>query len=191
MSTYIGILQQDGVIRYVMTSEQDNRRLPAILKTFYPNETRTTALIELGNLYFVGPTPYGKSEDFWDKMHCRAHIRDDREKKGKHQSRYAGSIKAYSELEGFKFLFKEGKWWYAEGKEFTSELPTCMEDKKQSSMVGLEISSISKDGGISHFREHEADSWKELEAKALKNGETYFIFRNNKLVATINHPLNR
>lgn len=191
MSTYIGILQQDGVIRYVMTSEQDNRRLPAILKTFYPNETRTTALIELGNLYFVGPTPYGKSEHFWDKMHCRAHIRDDREKKGKHQSRYAGSIKAYSELEGFKFLFKEDKWWFAEGEEFTSELPTCMEDKKQSSMVGLEISSISKDGGISHFREHEADSWKELEAKALKNEETYFIFRNNKLVATINHPLNR
>lgn len=191
MSTYIGILQQDGVIRYVMTYEQSNRRLPAILKTFYPNESRVTALIELGNLYTVGPTPYGKSENFWDKLHCRAHIRDEREKKGKHQSRYAGSVKAFGELDGFKLLFKEGKWWYAEGAEFTSELPPYIEDKRQSSLTGLEISVLNKDGSISHFREHDVMSWKELEEKAMKNEDAYFIFRNNKLVATINHPLNR
>ena len=191
MSTYIGILQQDGVIRYVMTYEQSNRCLPAILKTFYPKESRATALIELGNLYNVGPTPYGKSENFWDKVHCRAHIRDEREKKGKHQSRYAGSIKAFGELEGFKLLFMEGRWWYAEGVEFTSELPPYIEDRKRSSLAGLEISVLCKDGSISHFREQDADSWQELEAKAQKDKSAYFIFRNNKLVATINHPLNR
>ena len=147
--------------------------------------------MNLGTLYTVGPTPYGKSESFLDKIHCRALIRDEGEKKGKHQSRYAGSIKVFGELDGFKMLFKDGKWWYAEDTEFTSDLPLRIEDRKRSGFEGLDISVLGKDGTISHFREHDAKNWTELEAKALKDESVYFIFRNNKLVATINHPLNR
>lgn len=190
MSIYIGILHQDGVVRYVTTFTH-LRRLPAILKTFYPNEARVTALMELGNLYQVGPTPYGKSKDYWDTVHCIAYIRDMREKKGKHQSRYVGSEKEFGELEGLKMLFKDGKWWYAQENVFTAELPLYIEDKERKGLFGLEISTLNKDGKISHNTKSENETWKHLEEDARKNEVAYFLFRNNKLVATINHPLNR
>ncbi len=191
MNIYIGLLQQDGIVRYVTTFEGNNQRLPSILKTFYPNESRTAALIDLGNLCFVGPTPYGKSNRYTDKVHCRAHIRDEREKKGKHQPRYADTETAFAELDGYKFLFRNGKWWHAEKDRFTAGLPHDFENKKLSSLFGLELTILNSDGKICHHTNPHTESWKELEQRAANDNATYFLFRNNRLVATINHPLNR
>lgn len=105
--------QPDGVIRYVSVPKFYNYDLPHILRNFYPKESRVSALIDLGNLVTLRPTPFGKPRDYYDKVYCRARIRDDKEKKGRHQPRYADSEEDLLKLETEGFLFKEGQWHHS------------------------------------------------------------------------------
>ena len=59
--------QPDGVIRYVSVPKFYNYDLPHILRNFYPKESRVSALIDLGNLVTLRPTPFGKPRDYTTK----------------------------------------------------------------------------------------------------------------------------
>lgn len=183
--------QPEGIIRYVSVPKFYNYDLPSILKNFYPRETRVSALIDLGNLVTLRPTPFGKPRSYYDKIYCRAQIRDDREKKGKHQPRYADSEEELLKLEHEGFLFKEGGWHYFKDGILSASLPEFLEDRKPSSLSGLEVIHMDKDGLLDTLSASEITNWETLRSKAKDDNTAYFIFRNNRIVSIINHPLNR
>lgn len=183
--------QPDGVIRYVSVPKFYNYDLPHILRNFYPKETRVSALIDLGNLVTLRPTPFGKPRDYYDKVYCRARIRDDKEKKGRHQPRYADSEEALMKLEPEGFLFKEGQWHHFKSGTLSASLPESLDSPKTGCMSGLEVTRMSADGQLHTIPESEISNWGMLVSKAKEKNEPYFIFRNKRLVTTINHPLNR
>lgn len=182
--------QPDGVIRYISVPRFYNYDLPHILKNFYPKESRVSALIDLGNLVTLRPTPFGKPKDYYDKVYCRARIRDDKEKKGKHQPRYADSEEELLKLETEGFLFKEGQWLHFKAGTLTVSLPKSLDNPKTDCMSGLEITRMTADGQLRTIPEGEISNWGTLVSKAKEDNETYFIFRDKRLVTTINHPLN-
>lgn len=82
MNLYIGKLQNDGVVRYIAVPyEEQYNDVPRILGTFYSTDARVEALINLGNLVTLQPSPYKKWKGQSDTVNCRAEIRDDGEKK--------------------------------------------------------------------------------------------------------------
>ena len=76
----IGKLQADGTVRSVYLHHDGYfSHAGRILRTFYRTEKRIDALLVLGNLSGLGPSPYGKdasTSQALDKLHCRAYIRD-------------------------------------------------------------------------------------------------------------------
>lgn len=84
MSLYIGKQQESEVIKYTSVSWTPfYNGVASKLKNFYPTPKRVEALLELGNLVGLGATPYGKYswDEGYDCIHCRAEIRDDKEKR--------------------------------------------------------------------------------------------------------------
>ena len=182
--------QPDGVIRYISVPRFYNYDLPHILKNFYPKESRVSALIDLGNLVTLRPAPFGKPKAYYDKVYCRARIRDDKEKKGKHQPRYADSEEELLKLETEGFLFKEGQWLHFKAGILSVSLPESLDNPKTDCMSGLEITRMTADGQLRTIPEGEISNWGTLVSKAKEDNEPYFIFRDKRLVTTINHPLN-
>lgn len=183
--------QPDGVIRYVSVPKFYNYDLPHILRNFYPTAARVSALIDLGNLVTLRPTPFGKPRDYHDKVYCRARIRDDKEKKGRHQPRYADSQEALLKLETEGFLFKEGRWHHFRSGTLSASLPESLDTPRTDCMSGLEVTRMSADGQLHTIPESEIPNWGTLVSKAKEDNEPYFVFRDKRLVTTINHPLNR
>ena len=76
----IGKLQADGTVRSVYLHHDGYfSHAGRILRTFYRTEKRIDALLALGNLSGLGPSPYSKdasTPQALDKLHCRAYIRD-------------------------------------------------------------------------------------------------------------------
>lgn len=84
MNLYIGKLQNDGVVRYIAVPyEEQYNDVPRILGTFYSTDARVEALINLGNLVTLQPSPYKKWKGQSDTVNCRAEIRDDGREKRK------------------------------------------------------------------------------------------------------------
>ena len=189
MTIYLGQQQSDGAIRYVTTSEYNNSRITSILRNFYSTESRATALIELGNLVMVRPTPYGKSNGYGDKVHCYAEIRDDKKGKGSRLPRY-GSEAEFLKLEGHLFLYKDGKWHYHYADGFSDILPPTLPIVSNKPLEGLEFYYIDEKGEISYFYGRDYKGWDDIVAKSNNDKTPIFVFRNNKLIKTINHPLN-
>lgn len=190
MNIYLGQQQADGAIRYVSTSEYNNSRITSILRNFYSKESRVSALIDLGNLVMVKPTPYGKSNGYGDKIHCYAEIRDDKKGKGSRLPRY-GSEAEFLKLEGHLLLYKEGKWHYRYADGFSASLPDHLPAISNKPLEGLEFFYLDEKGEISYFYGRDFKGWNDIVAKSDKDKTPIFIFRSNKLITTINHPLNQ
>lgn len=190
MNISIGQLHVDGTVRYVTTSDYNNSRISSILQNFYSKESRVAALIELGNLVTVRPTPYGNSIGYDDKVHCRAEIRDDKEKKGKHLPKYSTETE-FLKLEGHKFLYKDGKWHSVYRGELTTELHINLSDVSAPTLKGLEYYILDNKGELSSIYGRDVKLWSDLVGIANEKQAPLFVFRNNKLITTINHPLNQ
>lgn len=190
MNIYIGQQQDSGVVRYISTSEYSNRRITPILRNFYSKESRVSALIELGNLNTVGPTPYGKSDGYNDSIHCYAEIRDDKKGKGSRLPKYSSETEFLS-LEGHLFLYKTGKWHYHYTDGLSDDLPEKLPDISTKPLEGLELFYLDEKGEISRSYNRDIKSWNEIKVKSDEKKSPAFIFRNNKLITTINHPLNQ
>ena len=189
MELHIGKQLADGSVKYV-TILNTGDVIP-ILKNFYCRESRIDALLALGNIVSLYPTPYGKSLAWNDIVHCRAEIRDDKEKKGKHLAKYADTIETYSKIAGFNLIYSDGRWQYLSNGTPTdidfTEIPNASLD----CFKGLSIYELGEAGSISKVYNNKCASWQELQDEAITNNKTFYIFRKEKLVATINHPLNQ
>ena len=182
---------QSGEVRYITIIAYSAERFTSLLRTFYPNEARVTALLDLGCLYQLGPSPYGKySFEGRDKVHCQSLVRDHKESRGKNKVKYA-TLTELTKMKGHIFLFKDGRWCYFDGIEFIPGLPLDLPIPKSNPMAGLEYRTLSKDDEITHIYGADIKSWDELQAKSDESGKPIFVFRATKLITTINHPLNR
>lgn len=180
----------ENEIRYIELSRYTSDMVTPILKTFYSKETRVSALMELGNISILNGSPYGKySFADGDEIHCCANIRDWGERKGKNIAKYI-SLAELQKKEQHVFLYKGNKWHYLSNSEFTSELPAVLLDKRITTVKGLEFSTLDKDHLITKIYNHSIKTWKELQAQSEETGKPIFVFRDKKLITTINHPLN-
>ncbi len=175
----------ESEVRYIELDRYQRDKVTPILRMFYTKEARATALIDLGNLYQLAPSPYGKHNH--DKVHCCAHIRDMKHSRGKNSPKYA-TLSELAQLKGTKFLYKDGVWHFYNGKEFTIELPAVIPNTFTNRLEGLEIRSLGKDIHIESHRTENFESWADIIDYSNEKGKPIFIFRGNKLITTINHP---
>ena len=117
MSIQIGKLLANGTVRHIkVTNEELSERFIRVLKRFYPNDQRVDALLELGDIHRLGPSPYGRWTDCRDEIHCFGAIRDGR-RDNTHLPRIADSVELFKSYAEDCFLFADGKWWYLSGEE--------------------------------------------------------------------------
>ena len=178
---------ESGDVRYIRLARHDYTDVTPILKTFYTKESRASALLDLGSIYQLGPSPYGKYKfRELDVTHCIANIRDQRESRGRNIAKYA-SLSELQNIEGHKFLYKDGAWHYFDGTEFTASLPIRLSGAKENPMKGLEMRTFNREGDIVN-QYNDFKSWNEAVEYSTTEGKPIFIFRGNKLITTINHP---
>lgn len=191
MNLYIGKIQNDGVVKYIaLPYREQYQEVPRILKTFYPTDSRVDALLDLGNLVNLQPSPYNKWKGGVDKVHCRAEIRDDGEKKGKHLPQFADTLEDYTRLDAFLFLFQEGHWLFKTQYGFEDlTTATIAFPVKQDAFKGIELYELSEKGEMSSLSSSRFSGWKDMQDQAVTGHKTYYAFRGDKLITTINHPL--
>lgn len=79
MSIQIGKLLPDGSVRHIKALHETlSKDLVRKLRVFYPNDRRVDALLSLGDIQKLGPSPYGKWTGTGDTVHCFSKIRDGR-----------------------------------------------------------------------------------------------------------------
>jgi hypothetical protein len=191
MNLYIGKIQNDGVVKYIaLPYREQYQDVSRILKTFYPTDARVDALLNLGNLVNLQPSPYNKWKGGVDKVHCRAEIRDDGEKKGKHLPQFADTLEDYARLNAFLFLFQNGRWHFRTPKGF-EDLATAavIFQNPQDDFIGINFYELSEKGEMNPVATSRFFGWKDIQVKAVTDNKTYYAFRGDKLITTINHPL--
>lgn len=195
MSLLIGIKQPE-YIRYISVEYIPAFNLiTSTLKTFYKTQDRVETLIQLGNLNWLGKTPYKKSKGDDDMINCEAKIRDKKLSPGKHGSCIAKDEKDFvKKLErnprGINccFLYDDNQWYILVGghKENIQTIDESVLEKDRL-MEGLEVYIYDPKSDYSKLSKEEFYSWDEVKQSAEETGTTYFIFRNGKLL-TIIHP---
>lgn len=193
MNLYIGKLQNDGVVRYIaLPYEEQYNDVPRILGTFYGTDARVEALINLGNLVTLQPSPYKKWKGHGDTVNCRAEIRDDGEKKGKHLPQFADNLEAYASLDAWLFLYIEGRWHFKtqNGFQHLSAVQITFSSQKDA-FKNISLYELSENGLLNSVHTTRSESWKDIQTKAAGEKKTYYAFRGDKLITTINHLSNQ
>lgn len=64
MSIQIGKLLPDGSVRHIKALHETlSKDLVRKLRVFYPNDRRVDALLSLGDIQKLGPSPYGNGQE--------------------------------------------------------------------------------------------------------------------------------
>lgn len=181
MSIQIGKLLANGTVRHIkVTNEELSERFLRVLKRFYPNEERVDALIALGDILRLGPSPYGKWIDCRDDIHCFGAIRDGR-RDNTHLPRTADSVEVFRSFADDCFLFAEGKWYFLAMEE---QIPLEEYDFKPSKNTICNL-IIFRNRQASLCPVPRMNSWQEIEEYAEREGEILYIFRGRRLVRII------
>lgn len=111
MSIQIGKLLPDGSVRHIKALHETlSKDLVRKLRVFYPNDRRVDALLSLGDIQKLGPSPYGKWTGTGDTVHCFSKIRDGRETPRQSASRIADNADIFGRMEDTCLLFDNGRW---------------------------------------------------------------------------------
>ncbi len=191
-------------IRYITVETDRIKQFDWILNTlrnFYRSPEKVEALIELGNLEWLGPSPYKKNKGDEDIVNCESKIRDKKLSPGKHGASYACDeedlIKrlernhvydqnSYNYSVNCCFLFEGGKWSVLVGAH-KEDIKTVDKSilKKETLMQGLEVYKYNP---ASKYRKMESATfrfWSEVQQKADGENCTYYIFRSNILITVV------
>jgi hypothetical protein len=189
MTVRIGKLLPDGQIRHIEVFETGELEEIAFrLKNFYSTEKRLDALLDLGNLYRLGATPYGRYKWYDDILHCQAAIRDDNGSKKKHETAVSCDREFFTQSAEVCFLHENGNWLILAGKRMISiATPEIIRQAVLRPLEKLEVYSGLSASSFSKLHEDFA-GWKELEEFACSKNQTLCVFRKNRLVKIINHP---
>lgn len=196
MSTHalIGKLHPDGRVRYIYL-HQDGYFSHAgrILRTFYHTERRLDALLALGNLSSLGPTPYGNAstDRTLDKVHCRAYIRDLGRKKKDEQAQNIADKELFFLQNNIVYLYDRGRWYHVYNgvtTDITSpHVVYCDENYKPDNDL-REINIYTVDDSSRFQKLKDVPSlWSELQESATRQRQTLYVFRkkDNRLIRTI------
>lgn len=193
MSLLIGKKTSSG-IRYISVEcAMTFSTIVHTLKTFYKTTERVDALINLGNLNYLGKTPFKKCKGEEDLINCEAKIRDKKLSEGKH-----GTSIVKDEAEFLKklerncrglnccFLFEEDKWYVLVGghKQQIESIDESVLDKGKR-MEGLEVYTYKPDDSYNKLNSVEFYSWDQVKQSANTNNTTYYIFRGEKFLTII------
>ncbi len=196
MSILIG-LKTSGNIRYISVSPVYNasfNKVIATLRTFYKTQERVKALIDLGNLDWLGISPYKKCKGVDDTINCESLIRDRKLSAGKHGASYADDEKEFvKKLKGENqgninccFLYEEGKWYILVGghKENINTIDKSVLIKSRL-MDGLKVYKYNPEDNYQKLSEESFLSWDEVQQSADESQTTYYIFRGEKFLTII------
>lgn len=191
MNAYIGKLQPDGQVKYIsVTYDGAFDTVGMCLKNFYTNEKRIDDLLSLGNLYTLGPSPYGKYVDNSnDKIHCDAYIRDNGNKPKGYRAETCNP-ETFFQLGECAYLYQEDNWIMKveSGAVNISDIRYMHNavHKTGSTLMGLEVKAVDAEhGGLKTVNVRELQNWSALVAKANEDEATLFVFRANRLIATL------
>lgn len=191
MDAFIGKLQPDGQVKYISVTHGGTFDTAGMcLKIFYTNEKRIDDLLSLGSLYRLGPSPYGKYVDNSnDKIHCDAYIRDNGNKPKGYRAETC-SQETFFQLRECVYLYQDGNW-LMKVKDGTVNISDIRYmhyavHKTGSTLIGLEVKAVDVEhGGLKTVDVRELQNWPALVAKANENETTLFVFRANRLIATL------
>ena len=189
----IGKLQADGTVRSVYLHHDGYfSHAGRILRTFYRTEKRIDALLALGNLSGLGPSPYGKdasTPQALDKLHCRAYYgHKEKEEKAeifpdKEQFFADGQI---------AYLYDSGHWYHACGgrvTDITSPLVTHLEEEygPYPNLKDVEVYTLKGGDYPLESTARNAGTWQELDALAAQEQKTLYVFRqrDNRLIKIV------
>lgn len=187
MEIRIGKLETDGTVRHILLEYADEKTIPLLL-TFYSRESRLNALIELGNLERLFGTPYGKNTGYDDTVHCRAQIRDNGAKKIRNQYEVEENTRDYAKLNGCVLLYAQGVWYSLQNNncERLSPQSRLNEASPAYPFDGIRLYMPDpENGGLDTISIQDFNSWDDLHAWTEINDAPIFVFRDNKLIATI------
>lgn len=196
MSILIGRKSKSGSILYIsLSNEYKNTfgRITAILKNFYRTPERVEALIDLGNLHWLGGSPYKKNKNGDDVVNCESLIRDRKLSPGKHGTQYADTEEKYvskndkSGMINCCFLFDDDNQWYVLVASHKERLATADESvlEKSTLMYGLKVYRYNEHDPHTRLQEKNFHTWEEVKCAATKDNTPHYIFRNDRLLTVI------
>jgi hypothetical protein len=192
MSVKIGKLLPDGCVRHIEIFHGGiSGATASTLKNFYSTEKRIDMLLDLGNLYHIGSSLYGRCTDRNDYLHCNAAIRDKGENRRKNEAVTSENREIFVKSAEVCYLYENGKWSILVGKHSVSiDFSTVFNLIKRNPLSRLEIYEFKNDGSFSKISDA-FSNWDEILSHAATENKSLYIFRENRLVKTINHPLQK
>lgn len=192
MCNKIGKVRADGSVLFIsLNYGVDFEGNKSTLLRFYTREKRLDALLALGNLISLAPSPYHKHKGdrpIRDRVNCRAEIRDDFESKRKHQAKECENEDVFAKIYGPAYLWKEGVWYYISENECVKLAEkTIVKPKSPDSLSDCKVRHIDRDGEYQTYYKEKLENLSDVQRAADSEKFIFFIFRKSKLVKTI-HP---
>jgi hypothetical protein len=196
MSILIG-LKTPGNIRYISVSpvyKSGFNKVIATLRTFYKTQERVKALIELGNLDWLGISPYKKCKGIDDTVNCESLIRDRKLSPGKHGAQFVPDEKEFvKKLTGTSrgninccFLYENSEWFILVGGHKESiRLTDESVLGKSALMDGLKVYRYEPENQYHKLSGESFLSWAEVKQSADEKQTVYYIFRGEKFLTII------
>lgn len=196
----IGKLQADGTVRSVYLHHDGYfSHAGRILRTFYRTEKRIDALLALGNLSGLGPSPYGKdasTPQALDKLHCRAYIRDYGHKEKEEKAEIFPDKEQFFADGQIAYLYDNGHWYHACGgrvTDITSPLVTRLEEESgpYPNLKDVEVYVLKGGDYPLESTGRNAGTWQELDALAAQEQKALYVFRrkDNRLIKIVRPPV--
>lgn len=183
MSIQIGKLLSDGRVRHIKVLHGAfSEDLVRKLRVFYSGDKRVDALLSLGDVLTLGPSPYAGWTGDKDAVHCFSRIRDGREAPHRFAARIADNIDIFSRMEDMCLLFDDGKWYrVSEGESRKLSYPienTASHDSMESISV-----YINRNARIERI--DTPKHWRELPDLAERESRILYVYRGQRLVTIV------
>lgn len=183
MSIQIGKLLPDGSVRHIKALHETlSKDLVRKLRVFYPNDRRVDALLSLGDIQVLGPSPYGKWTGAGDVVHCFSKIRDGRETLRQSVSRIADNTDIFSRMEDTCLLFDGGRW-HVMDKGVRRKLPLSVEDMSSHDSMKQITVYVNNRGRLEKIETPE--HWQRLEELAERESRILYVYRGSHLVRIV------
>lgn len=177
----IGKVLPDGKVRHIKAYlENTIDEISQKLRVFYSSEKRVDALLSLGDIDVLGPSPFGR----WgkpDTVHCRSFIRDGNGDRNIYSARIADNVETFAHMADYCLLYDNGVWYLLiKGErtylEYYNFLP-AHED--------MRMYSVYVEGGRGLEQINAPYSWSQLQEYADQVKWTLYVFRKERLVKII------
>ena len=183
MSIQIGKLLPDGSVRHIKALHETlSKNLVRKLRVFYPNDKRVDALLSLGDIQKLGPSPYGKWTGTGDAVHCFSKIRDGRETPRQSASRIADNADIFGRMEATCLLFDNGRWHVMDKGEHC-EPPLFVEDTP--SHDSMKPISVYVNNHARLEKINTPQHWQGLEELAERELRILYVYRGCRLVRIV------